>query len=267
MMEKVIATYKKKSLRRQLQKYGGSRKVKKMIDVHAHILPGLDDGPSYMEETLQMLEMAAQEGIGTVIATPHASDRFPGQQPEVIRELVQRVSQEAQENGISLSLYPGQEIFYTEETAERLRRGELLTMAGSRYVLLEFYPGALYVSICRAVEELVQKGYIPILAHIERYEVLAVDDRIEGLKKKGACMQMNFRSASGSIFNKKAQRCRKLLKEEKIDFLGTDMHNTSSRSPRVWETVQWLQRKTPERYQRRLFRKNPGSILTDEKLR
>ena len=122
------------------------------------------------------------------------------------------------------------------------------------------------MSICRAVEELVQKGYIPILAHIERYEVLAVDDRIEGLKKKGACMQMNFRSASGSIFNKKAQRCRKLLKEEKIDFLGTDMHNTSSRSPRVWETVQWLRRKTPERYQRRLFRKNPSSILVDEKL-
>lgn len=241
--------------------------MKELIDIHAHILPGLDDGPSYMEETLQMLEMAAQEGIGTVIATPHASERFPGQQPEVIRELVRRVSQEAQDKGISMDLYPGQEIFYTEETAERLKRGELLTMAGSRYVLLEFYPGALYLSICRAVEELVQKGYFPILAHIERYEALAAEDRIEGLRKKGAYMQMNFRSASGSIFDKRAQRCRKLLKEEKIDFLGTDMHNTGSRSPRIQETVRWLQRKTSERYQKRLFQKNPGSILADEKLR
>lgn len=240
--------------------------MKGIIDIHAHILPGIDDGSSSMEETLQMLRLAAEEGIADIIATPHASERFPSPAPGKIRELVRRVQEEAARSGSGVRIFPGQEILYTEETAERLRRGELLTLGGSRYVLLEFYPGTLYIAICRAVEELLQKGYIPVLAHIERYEGLRAEGRIEALRKRGAYMQMNFQSAIGSAFSKSVRYCRGLLKEEKIDFLGTDMHNIRERRPRAQKTVYWLKGRVPELYLARLLRENPGSILADKKL-
>lgn len=236
-----------------------------ITDIHSHILPGIDDGPSSMRETMRLLKCAREQGIRRVIATPHYSARFRNDDPEHIRALVRQVNSEAEKRKIRVQVFPGQEIFYSEEIPELIRKGRLLTMADSRYVMLEFHPCEPYLTICRAVQETVAEGYLPILAHAERYEALRTAEKTEALKKKGAYMQMNYRSVQGNLFREKTRRCRAMLRSGLIDFMGTDMHNMQDRAPQTEEAIRWMKKRLGREEFRRLARGNAEYILEDKR--
>ncbi len=244
----------------------GDMRVEDIIDIHSHILPGIDDGASSPEAALHMLREARRQGIREVIATPHYSRRFPNNCPGQIREQCRALQALARESRIDIQIHPGQEILYTEDIPEKIAKGELLTLADSHYVLVEFYPGISYMEILRAVQMMVMEGFSPVLAHVERYRVLRTEEKLEELCDRGAFLQMNFDAVGGSWLDEKVRWCRKLLKEHYIHFMGTDMHNTASRRPETGEAVDWMKRKLDAGYVRDILRRNAEMLVNNEKI-
>lgn len=234
----------------------------KKIDIHCHLLPGMDDGSASERMSLKMIAMAQRQGIKSVIATPHWSTGFQKSTPEQIRNQCRRLEEKAKkELGREFHIYPGQEIMYRQDVVERLDRQQLLTMGGSRFVLVEFMPGVPYSDIYRSVRELLMAQYIPILAHIERYSVLREKGRVEELIDMGAYMQMNYRRIGGKWYEETTRWCRKMLREENIHFLGTDMHNTKERRPETEGAEIWMKKHLDEEYRREIMYKNALRIL------
>lgn len=173
-----------------------------MIDIHSHILPGVDDGASSMKESLHMLSMARRQGITDVFATSHYSKAFPNRDPEKLRrlrdELMSRANRPVQglEGKVKckrpIRIWTGQEIFYSNSVIRLLEEGKLLTLADSNYVLVEFMPSVPYSEICTAVRNLSRAGYTPVVAHAERYRCLRKGKRVEELIDLEALIQMTL---------------------------------------------------------------------------
>ena len=237
---------------------------KRLIDIHCHILPGVDDGANDLEETMEMLEMACSSGISSIIATPHYKNRTK-EETEELKKVFQEVKKEVKKYFPNFQLYLGNEIYYTEDTLNDLIEGRALTLAGSRYVLIEFLPSAMFSQILNAVRTLKTAGYLPILAHLERYECL-LDEKGEAylndLKKAGAYFQVN-----GRTFKRKTERkwCKKYMKNYSIDFVATDGHNRKDRTPKMNFAAGWITRKFGYKTAEKLFVTNPQKILEGRK--
>ena len=243
-----------------------------VVDVHTHVLPGLDDGAEKMAVSYRMLQRSYKQGVRKIIATPHYTAYHWRTDPQQIEKLVEKLAAHAKRVMPELKLYSGQEIQYFDGMVDRLREGKLLTLAGSRYVLTEFLPTSPWSQIQGAVRELTMAGYLPVLAHIERYQCLRQKGRLEELIKEGAYLQMNYGSLTKlTHFWKIRERldrrwCRKVLLDGYISFLGTDMHGNRHRVPNSAGAIAWIRKKGGEELARQLSVENPEKILRDEKL-
>lgn len=249
-----------------MKKQKESRSVTEILDVHSHILPGIDDGAPSGKMSVEMLRTASEQGIRRIIATPHYSAFFQNTDPGRIRGLCRGLNRKAVKEGIPCRVYPGQEIMYSENALERLNRGELLTMAGSRYILIEFEPSVPYSFIYMAIRNCATQGYSPILAHVERYRSVYAPGKAQELIEQGAHLQMNFRSIAGRWNDDTARWCRKMLKQKNIHFLGTDMHNMTTRTPDVTRPLKWIERHLEADYSEQILWKNAARILADKKI-
>lgn len=240
-----------------------------IIDVHAHILPAIDDGSKNMGTTRCMLRMAYGQGIRAIIATPHYTRHRWHTRPEQIRELAEQVQKEADRITPGMKIYAGQEINYFDGMDEYLAQGRLLTLADSRFVLVEFFPSVPWSQMETAVRRLTLAGYTPVIAHAERYECLYSGDKLRALKDAGSYVQMNYQSLTASGFLsdiwslKERNWCRKALLEGCVDFLGTDMHGLRHRPPRCEEACGWIKNKAGEDVYQRLTEENPTRIIND----
>lgn len=233
-----------------------------ITDIHCHVLPGIDDGARTGKESLQMLKMACEQGINKFFATSHGSSEFPSSRPDIILQRCRGLEARARiEIDPEIRIYPGQEILYSDSVPERLEKGELLSLAGSPYVLLEFFPAISFAAIYRAVRECAMSAYYPILAHIERYTALREEGRIEELTEAGAYMQMNYRITGGKWYEPSTRWAREMLKKERIHFLGTDMHNTGARAPEIRAAMKWLEKNLDQTYLAEICRENAQSVL------
>lgn len=231
---------------------------KKIIDMHAHILPGVDDGAANLEESCRLLEKAVSQGIVGIIATPHDSREW---KPAALRELAAEVEREFRRRCPDFSLYLGQEIFYHEEMPERLRAGELLTMADSRYVLVEFSTDVSYGSLHRGIRRLIGAGYLPVLAHLERYDCLRREENFHDLEENGCLFQMNYASLQGSRFRPDVRWCRRQVLVGRIHYLGTDMHRMRYRPPEIDGAMAWAEGHVEETLLGEMTWENPMQIL------
>ena len=212
-----------------------------IVDMHCHILPGVDDGPATMEESLATLKEAQRQGIGAMIVTPHFHPgRYMVTAEQALASL-ERVKRHAAAEGLKIKLYPGQECYYYSGLLEQLEAGNVLTMNGTDYVLVEFEPETQYSTITFAIRELIESGYIPIIAHYERYSCLYQRwERLEELRKHGAMFQLNFSRLIDKGSFLRPNIWRKLLKDGYVDFLGSDTHGMKFRPLRITEAVEWL---------------------------
>lgn len=238
----------------------------KMIDIHTHILPGLDDGAACMEESLALLRTAERQGMRAVIATPHASEQYPAHPPQEIIRLTAQVQREAERMGSRCLIYPGEEIMYREDIFEQLRQGRLLTLAGSPYILVEFHAGTPYSQVRSAVRTAVQHGYRPVLAHAERYACLREEGRTGEIVREGAYLQMNYESLLGAWYDSDTAWCRRTIRRGQIHFLATDMHNIKDRRPRAAEALLWLGKRADPGYVRRLLYGNALKVLNGRRI-
>lgn len=227
-------------------------------DIHTHILPGIDDGARDWDMCLEMIDRAWDGGIRRIIATPHylpwqKKKTNPLQIVRLCGEVQQRVRAEL---GYEIKIYPGQEIYYHVNMVEEIRRGEILTMAGTRHILVEFPIDISAQQLKQAVRHICESRYIPILAHIERYECLRTNETLEEAAELGAQFQINIKSLQGGMLNQTTRWCKHQLQERKIDFLASDMHNLSSRPPTSYEMLDWVGKKLDREYQRDILLRN-----------
>ena len=141
----------------------------RIVDIHCHVLPGVDDGSKNMEMSQEMLDIAYEEGIGTMIATPHHMPEGRNVSSQGIRERVAKLQQYADAKKYDLTIYPGNEIYYYSDAPDMLEEGKICSLAGTSYVLVEFSPMDESRYIRNSLAELQNMGYDPIIAHVERY--------------------------------------------------------------------------------------------------
>ena len=241
-----------------------------LYDMHCHIFYDVDDGSKSPEMSLKMLEQQYNEGVRTIIATPHYNPKAWHREIEDIRGRFEDMKQLLASSKYSdVRLFLGSEIFYHKSTTpDDIKNNSLITMAGSRYLLMEFNTFAPYDEIRSAVLEAITAGYIPIVAHIERFDTLIDDiDHVYDLKDYGAYLQTNAETVIGDYGRTAKKFVKKLLKEEMIDFLGTDCHrDTGDRVPNIQAAAAYIMKKCSEGYSRKLLFDNPECVLADEYL-
>ncbi len=236
----------------------------KLTDVHCHILFGVDDGSKSLEQSNKMLGIAYNEGIRTIILTPHYNKRVWGFDVNVWQERYDALVKLAGENYPGLRIYIGCEIYYHSDTIEELNAGKIPTMAGGKYVLVEFDTSISYRRLAEAVMGIMQSDHIPIIAHVERYECILEDpDRVEELKDFGAYIQVNVSGVMGNHGRLEKKCIKKLLKKELVNFIATDAHRDDKRAPYIRDCADYVTKKYGYEYAERIFRINPRCVITN----
>ena len=221
-----------------------------MVDVHSHILPALDDGSKNMEESLEMLRIACDEGIRTMIATPH---NMPGKgcpDREKVEKRLSDLRTAAAAAGIDIEILLGTEYYYRSDILEEFEEGRVITMNDTRYVLIEFDPGVNRTYAKNAVREIMALDYRPVIAHVERYPALMERkaEAVKELRTMGALIQVNAGSVIGNIGVKVKQSVKYLLQNGLVDLIGSDAHSSRHRAPRMKECAKYLRKKYNEDY-------------------
>lgn len=234
-----------------------------MIDLHSHILSELDDGAQSLRESLAMARMAVDSGITSMVATPHCAD----DRTRDIYAAWQLLQEALQENGIPLALFPGMEIFGTEDTAKLLREGKLLTLNGSHYPLIEFSFHSsgeeetwILSSVCRS-------GFRPIVAHPERYSYVQRNPRIlNSWIRMGCLLQVNRGSLLGRFGRYAQEMAMELVGRGFAAVVASDAHSSRVRTPWMEDVRQLLSAEFSPLCARTLLTDNPKKILKDEQL-
>lgn len=239
--------------------------MKGMFDIHNHILYGVDDGSKTFEMTKNMLEIAYNEGTRGIILTPHHNPYRWKNEVGTLRERCEEIKAYCAEKYEDLEIYLGNEIYYFEDALKDLEEGRALTMADSKYVLIEFMPSTEYNDIVHAIMDVQQSGYYPIVAHVERYECLLKDpSNIEEMKELGAFIQVNASGVMGERSRLEKKFIKGLLKKGEVNFVATDAHRDNTRQPYIKKCADYIAKKFGERYAYQMFIENPRAVINNE---
>ena len=201
-----------------------------MIDIHAHILPGVDDGPKTMTESIALIQQAVKEGITDIIATSHAYNPQYNVSKLTVLEKIELLRQEIKEQSININIHTGQEIRIQDSTIEMLRTGEALTLADSKYVLIELPSSNIPAYTVQIIQGILSLDKVPIIAHPERNRAIAEKpERLLRLINHGAIGQITAGSVAGH-FGKSIQKlCLQLIDSNLVHTYGSDVHNSKTR--------------------------------------
>ena len=245
-----------------------------LIDIHSHVLPGVDDGSVSVDETIAMLKIAHETGTRKIVLTPHMFlDLFNNNDFVEIGDRVEKLKSELESCQDAfpfleeMHLFAGAENYASPEFLKALDEGCVLTLNGSRYLLLEFHTGFQYSQIQEVIMRVFSAGYTPVIAHPERYVAIQKDPaRIKHFLEMGCVVQVNadsFMGGSGS----RAKRCvRRLLTEGLVDAIASDGHRLRWRPPNLGRVLRKLEQEFEKEHMEGWLVETPGLILANERL-
>ncbi len=237
------------------------------FDMHCHIIPEVDDGAKNIEMSLNILKKEYKDGISNIILTPHYRVGMFETPEKKIRENYLKLREIVSDEFPDLNLYLGCEYHVNMDMEEELRERSQLRLVNTNYVLLEFSGADSAAYIKERVYVALSLGYQPIIAHIERYPALEKDfDLIDYLRRMGAGIQINADAVLGEDGRAAKKFCRKLIKEDLVDYIGSDAHNMKDRPPRMGEVIRLLRKKAGEGYVEHIFHDNPQRIIDEADL-
>lgn len=256
-----------------------------MFDIHSHIIYHIDDGSHDLEESLELIRQDVEQGAHAIIATPHYYVQYPTDPARIRAKLAtieealgigeQSAAQptpgasEANASALDVQLYAGNEVLWFDSMTERLQSGEILTLADSHYTLIEFYPEESYQTILRAIRNVRNAGYRPIIAHAERFKAMQEHGLAE-VRDLGAYVQLSTEPLShkglSGLFDRETKFIQKALRNQEADFLGTDMHRTDRRPPVLRDAIDWIQKNLDADYADAVLQRNAQAILRDEEI-
>lgn len=194
------------------------------VDIHSHLIPGIDDGVKTMEESIEMIRALSALGFKKLITTPHIMSDYFRNTPEIILEGLQNVREEIKKQGIPIILDAAAEYYVDEHFLQKIREENILTF-GKKYVLFEISYINPPDTLSSIIFELNIRGYIPVLAHPERYPFWYQKfEEFYKLREAGALFQLNTNSLVGYYGIAAKRIAERMLDENMIDFIGSDLH-------------------------------------------
>jgi protein-tyrosine phosphatase len=235
-----------------------------MIDLHCHLLPGIDDGPADLATTLAMARIAVDDGIGTIFCTPHI---YPGLYENTGADITRRVDQLRlilQRENIPLQLSYGADTHLVPEVLDGLKTGRIPTLGGSRYLLLEPSHNVRPPRFTESVFSLVGAGYVPVITHPERLTWAAdhMNDFFT-LAKAGAWMQITGGALVGRFGPRVQKLADRFVAEGWTAVLASDAHTTNRRAPQLAEAVRRAATLVGEDEARRMVFERPQAVVHD----
>lgn len=210
-----------------------------MIDIHCHILPGIDDGPETIDEAIDMCRMAAADGIKTVVATPHFKPGMYEPAFARVNELIDAVAARAKEEGIDIRVLPGADVSVTPELLVHLKKEKHLTInRNGTYFLAEFPSAAVPPNWDAFLLFLLKSGFVPIITHPERNAwFLTHPESLYSIVSKGVLVQVTAMSITGEFGENIQEFSIFLLEHNLVHVIATDAHSASYRQPELRAAV------------------------------
>ena len=232
-----------------------------MIDIHSHILYGLDDGPKTEDDAIDMLGIACRDGIETIIATPHYNSACRTNR-QLVEERAAELGGRLRREGRAVRLLTGNECEPDEYLLEALDSGRCLTLASSRYVLIEISPLQPHSMAKRMLADLLNKAYIPIIAHCERLVLTRRDiERIDDLHESGCLMQMNADTVLQREKGWFMEWVFRKIEDGTVGFIASDAHSPRRRKPLLREAYDKVTRLLGATAADAVFHKNAARII------
>lgn len=238
------------------------------IDIHNHILFGLDDGVKTREETIATLKLAEKYNIEKLILTPHFKEGIFENHQETIFLKFNEIKDIIEKNKINIEVYPGSEIFLTKRTTDLLASKKIHTLNNTKYILVETYfeSNMMIYDLKEELYNLSVDGYKVILAHPERYEFTHNDiDYIYSLVRDGHLMQVNVTSLRSKSRHHKIVA--KLLDHNLVHFIASDAHDLNDRPLKLIDGYEQIKKKYSKQLADDLFYNNPLKVINDEPIK
>ncbi len=238
-----------------------------MFDIHCHLLPGIDDGADILADTIRMAEIAVGGRCSGIICTPHFTHRSDYDQ-KMLPFVVSKLSEVLTRHKIRIAVYPGQEIMLDDETAEMLIAGELLTLNGSDYALVEFPFDIESRPAFRLLDKIAAHDLVPVVAHPERYAFVNgnIANALE-LREMGCLLQLNKGSYKGA-FGESARLCARRLTDRGLaDVVASDAHGPYVRTPYLADVHELISSEWSPAYADLLLKYNPYMIINGRSIK
>ena len=245
-----------------------------IVDIHSHVLPGVDDGAVSVDETIAMLRIAYDAGTRKIVATPHMFlDLFHNNDFVQILDRFEQLKSELESCQDAfpflqdMHIYSGAENFASQEFLAALEQGCVLTLNGSRYLLVEFSPVLPFRHFLSVIEKVVATGYTPVIAHPERYGAIQKDPlRVEQFEQMGCVIQVNADSVRGGSGSRAKKCSRSLLQAGWVDVIASDGHRLRWRPPNLGGVLGRLEEEFTKDDIAGWLVENPGRILANKRL-
>jgi protein-tyrosine phosphatase len=232
------------------------------VDIHCHLIPGIDDGADTWPQSLEMARIALADGIGTIIATPHQLGNYSDNSGETIRQRVTELQQRLDDEHLSVRILPGADVRIEPNLVEEIQRGNVLTLADhGKHVLLEL-PHEIYFPMEPVLDQLRRAGIRGILSHPERNRALLEQPQlVPALVDYGCLMQITADSLLGQFGSSARRMSEALLHKGCVHFVASDAHGVKARKPRLHAAFQRVTELVGVESATRLCHTNPQAVV------
>lgn len=238
-----------------------------MLDIHCHIIPGVDDGSGSMSDSIEMAEISVESGVTGIVATPHCNipRMYDNYRSEELDKKFLDLSESLKKMGIPVELYCGQEVFLCRGFRERLKNGDFITLNNSRYLLVEFDAREDVSFALNSIEMVVAEGYVPVAAHPERYGFVVEDPAVVNrIRSLGALIQLNRGSLTGKFGRYIQMTAQSIVENRLADFVASDAHSQYSRTPSLADVHELICENYSYDYAEVLLETNPRKLINNE---
>jgi protein-tyrosine phosphatase len=237
-----------------------------MIDMHIHVLPGVDDGIKNSEDAVECCRLAAADGTSEIIVTPHMKEGFYLNERSRVLAAAAELQERLDREGVVLRVLPGSEVYFAPDLVSGVRDGRLATLAdGGRYLLLELPYTQHPVGVDETIFNLKVAGITPIMAHPERIRWFQEDlGRLDRAIRLGALSQLTTTSLTGGFGSKVEEIALEMVRRRMVHFLASDSHDRQYRPPRLSAAVARLTALAGEETARRAVQDHPLAVIRGE---
>ncbi len=237
-----------------------------MRDIHCHIMYGIDDGSKSLEQSIEILKNAYSNGITDIVLTPHYINKSEYNcDNKKKKKILDELQKELEKENININLYLGNEVMIDPDVSKLIANNKISTINNTKYVLVELPMHYENPNSEKMMFEIIRHGYIPILAHPERYDYVKEDiSKLEPYINMGCILQGNYLSLFGRYGDEAKKILKILLKQRKIKILASDIHRPSTdyRIKKLKKKLKWFLR--DKKYQEELLETNFLKIINDE---
>lgn len=236
----------------------------KYIDVHSHVLYGIDDGSKTIEDSIEILKQLKDLGFKDIITTPHYIEETKYNcNNKKKNEILKKLNQEIKKNNLNINIHTGNELYISNDILKLLEKKEVATLNNSKYLLIELPMNNEISNLDNIIFELLSNDITPIIAHPERYAYIQKDiKKAEKLVNQGVLLQANYGSIIGIYGKKEKNTTKKLLKNNLISLLGTDIHHANSKIYLNFnKIIKKLNKIIGEKKLKEIMIENPNKIL------